>query len=118
MFDFEKLEVYQKIRSLNAELIPWVLNKQEAHPYLCDQLKRASLSAMLNLSEGTGRMGPQDKKQFYIRSRASIFECVSILQVMLDTGVIAPSDYEHYYEQYERVSKMMLGMIRNLRPVS
>jgi four helix bundle protein len=116
MFDFEKLEVYQKIRGLNAELIPWVISKQQEHPYLCDQLKRASLSSLLNLSEGTGRMGAQDKKQFYIRSRASVFECVSILQVMLDTGVISPSKFEHFYELFEQVSKMMLGMIRNLKP--
>ena len=118
MFDFEKLEVYQKIRELNAALIPWILSKQELHPYLCDQLKRASLSALLNLSEGTGRMSAMDKKQFYISSRAMVFESVSILQVMLDLGIISPAEYQHFYDGYEQVSKMMLGMIRNLQPES
>jgi len=118
MFDFEKLDVYRKIRELNSELLPWIFEKQKEHSYLCDQLKRASLSSMLNLSEGTGRMGVQDKKQFYIRSRASVFECVSILQIMLDLKIISSVKYDNFYDQYEQVSKMMLGMIRNLKAQS
>ena len=63
-------------------------------------------------------MSSSEKKQFYIKSRASVFESVSILQVMLDLGIISPADYEHFYERFEQVSKMMLGMIRNLQPAS
>jgi four helix bundle protein len=70
---------------------------------------------MLNLSEGAGRMSAADKKQFYIRSRASVNECVSILQICIDQGIISSSSYETLYDQYEQVSKMMLGMIRGLR---
>jgi four helix bundle protein len=114
LFDFEKLEVYSKIRDLNKELLPWIFKHEEKNTYLCDQLKRASLSAMLNLSEGTGRMGVQDKKQFYIRARASIFESVSVLQVLLDINVMQNSDYEVFYSKYEQISKMLLGMIRNV----
>ncbi len=114
MFDFEKLDVYEKIRGLNKELLPWIFNNQIQHAYLCDQLKRSSLSCMLNLAEGTGRMSAQDKKQFYIRSRASVFESVAILQIFLDLKVISETDFKNFYEQYESISKMILGMIRNL----
>jgi len=115
MFDFEKLEVYQEMRELNKRLLPILFEKQKSYPYLIDQLKRASLSALLNLSEGTGRMEIQDKKQFYIRSRASIFECVSILQVLLDIKGIEIAEYEKFYDKFEQLSKMMLGMIRSLK---
>ena len=115
MFDFEKLEVYQKIRQLNKDLLPIIFERQSINPYVMDQLKRASLSVMLNLSEGTGRMTPEDKKQFYIRSRASVFECVSLLQICLDARIIDEKSYEHYYQAYEQISKMMLGMIRGLK---
>ena len=115
MFDFEKLEVYQKIRQLNKDLLPFIFEKQSVNPYIMDQLKRASLSAMLNLSEGTGRMTPADKKQFYVRSRASVFECVSLLHICLDNRLIDDESYEHFYAAYEQISKMMLGMIRGLK---
>ncbi|MGE5356462.1 MAG: four helix bundle protein [Deltaproteobacteria bacterium] len=114
MFDFEKLEVYNKIRELNKELLPWIFKNQNKDIYLCDQLKRAGLSAMLNLSEGAGRMSIQDKKQFYIRARASVFECVSILHVLSDLGMIEENYFNSLYNKYEEISKMLLGMIRNI----
>jgi four helix bundle protein len=115
MFDFEKLEVYQKLRSLNARLLPELFKIQKKEVYLTDQLKRASLSALLNLSEGTGRMSAQDKKQFYIRARASVFESVSILQVLNDTDMIDVNVYRSLYDEYEQISKMILAMIRSLK---
>jgi len=70
---------------------------------------------MLNLSEGTGRMSAQDKKQFYIRARASVFESVSILQVLSDTDMIDEKLYRSLYDEYEQISKMILAMIRSLK---
>lgn len=114
MFDFERLEVYQEIRKLNRTLLPLIFTDLTKNPYLADQLQRASMSIMLNLAEGTGRMSSRDKKQFYIRSRASVNECVAILQILLDLRLIDKVRYNGLYEGYERISKMMLGMIRNI----
>jgi four helix bundle protein len=114
VFDFEKLEVYNKIRELNIELLPWVYKNQHSESYLFDQLKRAGLSAMLNLSEGSGRMSGQDKKQFYIRARASIFESVSIMHVLKDIGMMDDKFFNSMYDRFEEISKMLLGMIRNI----
>jgi len=114
VFDFEKLEVYNKIRELNKELLPWIFKNQNKDNYLCDQLKRAGLSAMLNLSEGSGRMSGQDKKQFYIRARASVFESVSILHVLSDLGIMDEKYFNSLYDKFEEISKMLLGMIRNI----
>ena len=115
MFDFEKLEVYQRIRALNKKLIPYVFTLGNSDSNLKDQLSRAGLSVLLNLSEGTGRMSDADKKQFYIRARSSVFECVSILQTLLDLSKIEKELYEHLYNEYEGISKMLLGMIRSLK---
>ena len=114
MFDFEKLEVYQEIRQLNKTLLPEIFKLQKDYPYLADQLKRASLSVQLNLAEGTGRMSGPDKKQFYIRSRSSVAECVAILHTLNDLNVIKNNTFATLYSSYEKVSKMMLGMIRSL----
>ena len=114
MFDFEKLDVYQKIRVLNKDLLPWIFKIKAEHKDLADQLQRASLSIAFNLAEGTGRHSNADKKRFYIMSRSSLFECVAILHVMLDNQIIAPEIFKIVYDQNEQVSKMMLGMIRNV----
>lgn len=114
MFDFEKLEVYQKIRQINKDLLPWIFKIKSENKDLADQLQRATLSIAFNLAEGTGRHSNPDKKRFYIMSRSSLFECVAILHVMLDNQIIAPEIFKVVYDQYEQISKMMLGMIRNV----
>ncbi len=113
MFDFEKLEVYQKLRETNVVLLKHLYQNNDLDLYLKDQLKRASLGAMFNLSEGVGRMTTPDKKRFITMSRSSVFETVSILQILLDMGMITPELYNNLYTEYTSVSKMLLAMFRS-----
>ena len=113
MFDFEKLEVYNVIRKLNFDVYS-ILNKIESMDnHLKDQWKRASLSMMLNLAEGTGRMSVNDKKHFITIARGSVNESVALLQLAKDLNQIEEEQYQSFYEKYEQVSKMLLGMYRS-----
>ena len=114
MFDFEKLEVYQEMRGVNLKVLKHLFTHKALDPYLQVQFKRASLSALLNLAEGTGRMTSPDKKKSYITARSSVFECVAILQIMHDTDLVEKSFYDDLYAGVEKVSRMLLGMIRSL----
>jgi len=113
MFDFEKLDVYQTVRGLNQEVYAFIYKSKGLDAYIIDQWKRASLSAVLNLSEGVGRMSVADKKHFLTISRGSIFECVSILQIIYDLKWIDEDFYNKLYSDYEKASKMLLGMYRS-----
>jgi four helix bundle protein len=114
VFDFEKLEVYVHLRQLNQKVFKTILLKGNLDPYLHDQLKRAMVGVLLNLSEGTGRMSKPDKKRFYTIARSSLFECVTIMQILLDLGFLNEESYEDIYEDMESGSKMLLGMIRSM----
>jgi four helix bundle protein len=115
VFDFEKLEVYQEIRTTNLKVLKHIFShKTSIDPYLQDQFKRASLSALLNLAEGTGRMTNPDKKKFYITARSSIFECVAILQTLYDLQSLEQNLHDELYTSFEKCSRMLLGMIRSL----
>lgn len=114
VFDFEKLEVYQEMRGVNLKVLKHLFTQKSLDPYIQDQFKRASLSALLNLAEGTGRMTSPDKKKFYITARSSVFECVAILQIMHDTDLVEKSFYDDLYAGFEKVSRMLLGMIRSM----
>ena len=74
MFDFEKLTVCNKIRSQNQQIFKFILTEKKLDPYMKDQLKRATLSIMLNLAEGSGRVSLADKKHFFTIARGSVFE--------------------------------------------
>ncbi|HLF33094.1 MAG TPA: four helix bundle protein [Cyclobacteriaceae bacterium] len=112
MFDFEKLDVYQLSRSVIADTFR-LLGKRNAVDYtLRDQWKRASVSVILNLAEGTGRMSRADKKHFYVMSRSSLFECVAVLEIIHSCGMMSQVEKDEFYGKYEQISKMLLGMIR------
>lgn len=65
MFDFEKLEVYKKAKSFNAEIRSFILSKK-LDPTTKDQLRRASFSIVLNLAEGSGRFSKPDRRNFFV----------------------------------------------------
>ena len=113
MFDFEKLEVYQAAKALVVDTLRFIYGNTDMDPYIKDEWKKASMSIILNLSEGTGRMTNADKKHFITIARSSVFECVAILEVISQLGHIPLTEAQGYYERYEKVSKMLLGMVRS-----
>ena len=113
MFDFEKLDVYQKVRSTNVLILKYLDQKSVQDSYLEDQLKRAALSIMLNLAEGVGRRTKPDKRRFINVARSSLFETVSILQILLDMNMMQKDLYDKLYSEYTSISKMLLALYRS-----
>jgi four helix bundle protein len=113
MFDFEKLEVYQIAKGVVTDSLKIILTNTQLDPYVKDQWKKASLDILLNLAEGTSRMTSADKKHFITVSRGAVFECVTILQVLGETGALPMAEAQNLYDRYEKISKMLLGMYRS-----
>lgn len=111
MFDFQKLDVYQKARRMHKKVTQFLMKCKEVSPRLRDQLSRASLSVMLLIAEGAGRFTDADKKYFYTQSRASVFETVACLEACLDLGYLPESGFKEFNEEYENISKMLFGLI-------
>ena len=113
MFDFEKLDVYNHLRTLNKEVLRFLLSSSSIDPYLRDQWKIATIGAAVNLSEGVGRISDADKKQYFTLARGFVFESVSLMQIAFDLNQISQPEFSTFYEQYETVSKMLLGLYRS-----
>ena len=110
MFDFEKLDLYEVVRSQNLRFMKLTPALQLQDKYLEEQLKKASLRMLLDFVEGTGAMNSADKKHFFSSTRGSVFECVAMLQLLLDLGLVQQDEYSTFYSSYEQISKMLLGM--------
>jgi four helix bundle protein len=114
MFDFEKLDVYAKAKSFNLSVLSFLEQNQSLDRSTKDQLRRASLSIILNIAEGSGRFTARDKKNFYVISRGSVFECVAILDYLKDSKHLDEESYGKYYSYLEELSKMLYAMIKSL----
>jgi four helix bundle protein len=87
LFDHERLDVYQ----LELLFIAWVadlldeVSKQAKGKTaeVCDQLDRASLSALLNTAEGNGKRQRQVRAKFFDDARGSATECAACLDAIV-----------------------------------
>ena len=113
MFDFQKLLVYTKAKSFSNEVIV-LLSDSSFDKVVIDQFKRASLSIMLNIAEGSSRFSTRDKRHFMVIARGSAFECVAILEFLYETGKIDISTNQRLFNELEEISKMLFALIKAL----
>lgn len=113
MFDFQKLEVYNKAKLFHLRCIE-ILKENKTNKTTNDQLTRASFSIALNIAEGSGRFSKPDRRNFFVISRGSVFECVSILDILHDTETLETEKFESLLNSADELSRILYAMIKNL----
>lgn len=113
MFEFRKLTVYSKAKVFHHECRLLILVKNFDR-YVNDQLGRASFSVPLNIAEGSGKFSKADRRNFFVISRASLFECVAILDIQNDLGIITQDEFDYLCRQADELSRLLYSMIKNL----
>jgi len=113
MFDFQNLEVYKKAKLFHVNCKNVIL-KNKLDRYVIDQLGRASFSVPLNIAEGSGKFSKRDRKNYFTTSRASLFECVAVLDILNDYDKISESDFERLIKDADELSRILYAMIKNL----
>ncbi|UKN01100.1 four helix bundle protein [Paracrocinitomix mangrovi] len=112
-FHFQQLEVYKKAKLFHQSAKEIAASKR-LESYEKDQLKRASFSIVLNLAEGSGRYTKRDRRNFFVITRSSVFECVAAIDVLKDDNIISQDDYANLENQADELSRMLYTMIKNL----
>lgn len=95
-FNFEKLDVYQRALEFTDEVyrITRKFPKEEQFG-LTSQLRRAAVSIVANIAEGSGRYHKRDYAQFVRMSRGSVYECVALLQISMRQNYLVREEYNH-----------------------
>jgi len=113
-FNFEKLDVYQKAVDFanNIYIVTKEFPREEIFG-LTSQLRRASVSVSLNISEGSAR-SKKDFSRFIDLARGSVFECVAVLQISLKQGYLNQEKYAELEDKLINLSKMLSGLKRSM----
>lgn len=86
LYSFEKLDVWQKSRELNKLItLSFPSNEQFG---LTSQLRRASISVMLNIAEGTSRISGKEQGRFTEIAYSSLMEVLSSIIIARDLDYI------------------------------
>jgi four helix bundle protein len=113
MFDFCKLDVYQKAKAF-CILITKAISSGNFDRTTNDQLRRASFSIMLNIAEGSSRFSNKDRRNFMVIARGSAFESAAILEYLYELSEIEKEEYIKYISDLEEISRMLFGLIQHL----
>lgn len=93
---FEDTPVWQEARLFTSTIYKTINqnNKLSRDYSICDQLKRASSSIMLNIAEGFERGSTKDFANFLSIAKGSAGEVRSILYIILDNNYITKNEFE------------------------
>jgi four helix bundle protein len=115
LFDFEKFVIYQRAKKFSDKVYELTDDYPQKENFgLVSQLRRASLSVLLNLAEGYGRYHKRDKMKFYRTARGSIYECVPALQCSTKRNYIKNKDYIELYRECFEISRRISGLIKKI----
>lgn len=113
---FEDIKAWQIARELVREVYRITNDKEFVKDFgLKDQIRRAAVSVMSNISEGFERGSDKEFNQFLYYARGSSAEVKSQLYVDLDLGYITENEFKDLYNKCTDISRLIMGFINYLK---
>ena len=112
MLDAERLDVYKV--ALQFQALATVLGSR-ADCIVRDQLRRASLSCVLNIAEGAGQRSRRQKRRFYAIARGSAMECAAVLDVLRSSSFASSAERRQGRSLLVRMVQMLTRLDQSLQ---
>lgn len=114
-FRFRNFQVYQDAKSLHKQIVIFANKFPRQYWYLADQMKRSSLSTVLNIAEGSSKQSDKDFNRFLAIALGSVDETIACLEIALDLSLITKNQFNYFEEGYESISKQLGGFSKVLK---
>jgi four helix bundle protein len=116
---FEDLKVWKHAFSLTQNVYELTQQNGFERDYaLKDQIRRASISVMNNISEGIDRSGNKEFIQFLAIAKGSAAEIRSMLYIAESQGYISENQFLELKKHCIEISRMIGGLIKYLKNTS
>lgn len=83
--------------------------------YLADQLKRSSLSIVLNIAEGSSKQSDKDFNRYIAISLGSVDETIASLEIAFDQKLLPKERFVYFESRHELLSKQLGGFSKFLK---
>ena len=113
---FEDIEAWKEARKLvNRVYGVCSVNEFKKDYSLVDQIRRAAISVMANISEGFARKGNKEFSQFLFIAKSSAAELQSHLYVALDQKYINKDTFDELYQDADKIQRQLSNFIKYLQ---
>jgi four helix bundle protein len=114
MGDYRRLSVWKRTHSLALGIYRWTQSFPDRERYgLVAQLRRAEVSLVSNIAEGSGRQSDRELARFLRIARGSACEVECQLLLSRDLGFLKPGAWMALDTDCREISKMLNGLIRS-----
>jgi four helix bundle protein len=113
-FDHERLDVYHLALDFLALAEQLIAALPKGRSHLADQLTLASLSIVLNIAEGAGKVSARDKRRYYVSARGSATESAALLDVCFRLKLSSDQHHRGGKEMLWRIVSMLVKLARSL----
>lgn len=114
-YRFENLEVWKMARIFAGEIyhVTRSFPKEEIFS-ITSQIRRASLSVVLNIAEGSDRKSDIEFIRFLRIAYTSLQEVIAALYIALDQKYITPAQFHPIYQSSHEIAKKINSLITSL----
>ena len=115
IFGFEKLRVYQGSLDLSKKIYKLTKSFPKDEIFgITSQLRRAATSVPLNIAEGSS-LTKKEFKSYLRRSRASLYECVPLLDIASENRYISKAQFSTMYQDCLKLTKSISALIGSVK---
>jgi len=106
---FFKLKVWEKAHKITLKIYTETYPRNELYG-LVSQMRRASVSVVANIVEGTKRQTSNDRKHFYVMSDTSLEELKYYIILGNDLKYLSKTVAEELVEDMREIGRMLNGL--------
>lgn len=115
-FRFEKLRVWQQARSFVKIVYMATAKFPDSERYgLRDQIRRASVSIVLNIAEGSDRKSDIEFVRYLRVAIGSVEEVVAAIYISLDLSFLSRDDFDSLYDEANNLAARLNATITSLK---
>ena len=112
-FRFLDFAVYIKSKILYSKVLQ--ITEKSANFSLKDQVRRAALSVVLNIAEGSAKKSDREFARFLQISLGSVNEVYACIDIMKDNHLISNAEFTNLVVSCEEIAKQLGGFSKKLR---
>ncbi len=111
-FRYERLQVWPKALDFAdravSESLRWPETMQSSFG---DQVRRAAVSIVANITEGSGKRTARSRRAFYDHAKGSTYEVIGIMALVRKRGFMDNATYAAFYRDGDEVAAMLWGLM-------
>lgn len=114
-FRFTKFKVYQDAKKLHKNVVRVTRKFPRDFYYLKDQLRKSSLSIVLNIAEGSAKTSDKDFNRYLENSMGSANETAAGLDISYSEKLIGSTRFSSMSENCKEVVNQLGGFSKKLK---